>query len=233
MSTIHSFFPSSRPFPRPLASSQDIRDRGSAFIAYLFPATSPAQARTCINHLRHVDHASNPASHEIAAWRCMVLKPGSTGLCGPDDFELKCGYDDDGEKWAGNRILQVMQRLAIIDAVVIVSRWYGGVLLGPARFTHIESCAEQVCREFKKLEELQDCIATLTSLDDLLAELRSQLEQGSSSSAQTDKDNKKRDYSILDVPKAKRLIAARENSIKSCKSLLAKQETASDAGKRS
>ena len=52
-----------------------------------------------------------------------MLKPGSTGLCGPDDFELKHGYDDDGEKWAGNRVLKVMQDLAVIDAVVIVSRW--------------------------------------------------------------------------------------------------------------
>ena len=53
----------------------------------------------------------------------MVLKPGSTGLCGPDDFELKHGYDDDGEKWAGDKVLKVMQDLAVIDAVVIVSRW--------------------------------------------------------------------------------------------------------------
>jgi len=53
----------------------------------------------------------------------MVLKPGSTGLCGPDDFELKHGYDDDGETWAGNRVLKVMEDFAVIDAVVIVSRW--------------------------------------------------------------------------------------------------------------
>lgn len=54
----------------------------------------------------------------------MILKPGSTGLSGPDDFELKGGFDDDGEKWAGNRVLKVMQSQAVIDAVVIVSRWY-------------------------------------------------------------------------------------------------------------
>ncbi|KAF8345996.1 ribosomal protein S5 domain 2-type protein [Amanita rubescens] len=223
--TLHSFFSSSRPLPRPLAVSQDIRDRSSSFVAYIFRATSPDAARTCIKHLKHVEHNSRPATHEIAAWRCMVLKPGSTGLCGPDDFELKHGHDDDGEKWAGNKVLKVMEDFAVIDAVVIVSRWYGGVLLGPARFTHIETCAEEVCREFKKSEELQDCITTLTSLDDLLAQLRSQLKKGSSPPAQKDKDkdHKKLDYSTLDIPKAKRLIAARENSIKSCKSLLAKQ----------
>lgn len=156
----------------------------------------------------------------------MVLKPGSSGLSGPDDFEIKCGCDEDGEKWAGNRILKVMQNLAVIDAVVIVSRWYGGILLGPARFTHIETCAEEVCREFKKLEELQDSITALTSLDDLLAGLRSQIKKGTNPLAPTDKDSecKKPDYSSLDLPKARRLITAREKSIKSCKSLLAKQQ---------
>ena len=27
------------------------------------------------------------------------------------------------------------------NVVVVVSRWYGGVLLGPARFTHINNAA--------------------------------------------------------------------------------------------
>ena len=122
--TLHDFFSSSLPLPTPLAVSQDVRDRGSTFVAHLFRASTLDSALACINHLKHVVHGSRPATHGIAAWRCMVLKPGSTGLNGPDDFELKCGYDDDGEKWAGNRVLKVMQNLAIIDAVVIVSRWF-------------------------------------------------------------------------------------------------------------
>jgi len=53
----------------------------------------------------------------------MVLKRGQTGLCGPEDFELQTGSDDDGEKWGGGKILKVMQSEGVIDAVVIVSRW--------------------------------------------------------------------------------------------------------------
>ncbi|KAF8622749.1 hypothetical protein AX15_006839 [Amanita polypyramis BW_CC] len=228
--TLHSFFSSSRPLPHPFAVSQEIRDRGSTFVAHIFRATTLDDARACIRHLKHVVHGSKPATHEIAAWRCMDLKPGSTGLSGPDDFELQRGYDDDGEKWAGNRVLKVMQDMAIIDAVVIVSRWYGGILLGPARFTHIETCAEEVCGEFKKSEEFQDCITTLTSLDDLLAQLRTQIKQGSTPSPSSDvvidkdRERKRPDYSNLDLLKAKRLIVSREKSIKSCKSLLSKQQ---------
>ena len=69
-------------------------------------------------------------------------------------------------------------------------------------------------------------MTTLTSLDDVLSELRTQLQKWSNPPAQTDKEKafKKPDYSTLDIPKAKRLIAARENSIKSCKSLLTKHQ---------
>jgi putative IMPACT (imprinted ancient) family translation regulator len=120
---IDSFIQSSRPQPDPIATSQEIRDRGSIFIATLYQASTPAEARSRINHLKHVVHGGNSASHEIAAWRCMVLRHGCTGLGGPDDFELSVGSADDGEQWAGNKVLKVMQTHAAIDAVVIVSRW--------------------------------------------------------------------------------------------------------------
>ncbi|KAJ2965908.1 hypothetical protein NUW54_g13960 [Trametes sanguinea] len=105
----------------------------------------------------------------------MVLKPGKTGLGGPDDFEVVSGYDDDGEKYAGGRVLKVMQAEGVIDAVVIVSRWYGGEMLGPARFDHIELCAREVCRTFRLKDDMATSIATLSSLDDILASLRAEL----------------------------------------------------------
>ena len=114
-------------------------------------------------------------------------------------------------------------------------------MLGPARFSHIETCAEEVCKKFKQNEELQDCITTLQTLDDMLAENREQLAalaqttetsadgkvssstgnvSGTPSAA---REPKKMDYKTLDVVKAKRLIQARENSIKSVKAAIAKK----------
>ena len=92
-------------------------------MANIFRATNLIEARNCIDHLRNVVHASKHASHEISAWRFMVLKEGKTGLGGPDDFKLESGCDDDGEQWAGGKLLKVMEGQAIIDAVVVVSRW--------------------------------------------------------------------------------------------------------------
>ena len=107
MSNLDSFIQSSRPPPTSLSTSQDIRDRGSTFNANIYRATSPTDALRCINHLKHVVHAKNPASHEIAAWRCMSLKQGRTGLAGEGDFELQTGSKDDGENFAGSKVLRV------------------------------------------------------------------------------------------------------------------------------
>lgn len=59
----------------------------------------------------------------MGAWRCMVLKPGRTGLNGPDDFVVEDGCEDGGERGAGVRVLRVMQREGVLDAVVVVCRW--------------------------------------------------------------------------------------------------------------
>lgn len=41
--------------------------------------------------------------------------------------------DDDGEAAAGGRIAHLMQLMEVVNVLVVVSRWYGGVKLGPDR----------------------------------------------------------------------------------------------------
>jgi putative IMPACT (imprinted ancient) family translation regulator len=123
MSSLDGFITHKLPLPEPLATSSEIQDRKSTFLAYIFSASTPKQARDAHSHVRHVIHAKRPASYEIMAWRCMVLKEGRTGLKGDDDFTVEEGSEDDGEQWAGSHVLKVMRSEAIMDAVVIVSRW--------------------------------------------------------------------------------------------------------------
>jgi len=121
--TLDVFISNKVAHPEPVAVSQEIRDRGSTFVAHIYRATTLDEAKTRISHLKHYVHRQRKASHEIAAWRLMVLRAGKTGLEGPSDFELIQGSKDDGESWAGGKVLKVMQNMAIIDAVVVVSRW--------------------------------------------------------------------------------------------------------------
>ncbi|KAF9268637.1 ribosomal protein S5 domain 2-like protein [Marasmius fiardii PR-910] len=237
-SNLDNFIQRSRPLPEPIATSQEIRDRGSTFVATIYRAASLNEARARTNHLRNVVHSSKPASHEISAWRFMVLKNGRTGLGGSDDFHLESGSDDDGEQWAGGKVLRIMESQAVIDAIVIVSRWYGGILLGPDRFSHIKTCAHEVCQSFKKKEEFDECILALNTLDDTLTELRRELAELTAN----DKDEgqpfqsgkrppTKPNYSAMtevDLSKAKRLVLARENAVISLKKMIARKRGAGE-----
>ncbi|KAL5478468.1 hypothetical protein ACEPAI_2652 [Sanghuangporus weigelae] len=236
-STLDSFISSSNVRPTPLATSSEIRDRGSLFIASIYRASSPSSASKCHAYHKNVVHGSNPATHEICAWRCMNLKMGCDGLGGPDDFELVSGKDDDGEDNGGRSVLRTMEKEGVIDAIVIVSRWFGGMLLGPVRFTHIETCTREVCRRFKLIEEVEGIIEELKEVDEQLAQLRSELaeiqnqgapdpaELGSvSSPASTHREPP--DYRAIllspspDLERAKRLITARQRAIRSVKEIL-------------
>ncbi|KAI0294391.1 hypothetical protein BC826DRAFT_1012083 [Russula brevipes] len=230
MSNLDGFITHKLPLPEPVATSVEIEDRQSTFLAYVFRASTPEQARNAHSHIRRVIHAKRPASHEIMAWRCMVLKED-------DDFKIEEGSEDDGEQWAGGHVLKVMHSEAIMDAVVIVSRWYGGIMLGPVRFTHIQDCAREVCQVFRVEDEMQDCIATLRNLDDILADLRGEFarikEAGPQPNQNTRSEAKShptKDYSALqkslDIEKARRQISARERAIESVKKLISEQREA-------
>ena len=56
--------------------------------------------------------------------------------------------DDDGETGAGGRLLHLLQIVDAENVMVVVTRWYGGVHLGPARFTHINNAARALLDQY-------------------------------------------------------------------------------------
>lgn len=46
---------------------------------------------------------------------------------------------DDGEAGAGMVILRMLQREALENHIIVVTRWYGGVKLGGDRFRHVQT----------------------------------------------------------------------------------------------
>ncbi|KAI0034089.1 impact family protein, partial [Vararia minispora EC-137] len=51
------------------------------------------------------------------------------------------GEDDDGEAAAGNRLAHLLGLLGVNNVLVVVSRYFGGVKLGPSRFKYINQAA--------------------------------------------------------------------------------------------
>ncbi len=48
--------------------------------------------------------------------------------------------NDDGESGAGMIVLRMLEREAIYNHIIVVTRWYGGVHLGGDRFRHVQTC---------------------------------------------------------------------------------------------
>jgi hypothetical protein len=115
--------------------SDPITEKKSLFIARCTHATSASDASAYINHLLTTNKRLATATHNITAWR--IKSPENSAITNQD-------YDDDGETAAGGRLLHLMQLMDVWDVVVVVSRWYGGVKLGPDRFRIINSAAREV-----------------------------------------------------------------------------------------
>ena len=62
---------------------------------------------------------------------------------GPAPAPTYQDYDDDGESAAGGRLLHLLQLMDVWNVVVVVTRWYGGVHLGPDRFRLINAAARE------------------------------------------------------------------------------------------
>ncbi|GJJ06219.1 hypothetical protein Clacol_000409 [Clathrus columnatus] len=195
-----------------------VRYRDSTFIAHIFRASSVKQAYAAQNYVKSVLNADKPASCNMMAYRIMILKKGRTGIDGPDDFELESNAEDDGETYGGARILKIMRRESVIDAVVVVSRWFGGTLLGPARFSHIEHCTHDACVKFMVIDDIESHIRTLHQLDETLFDLRYRYKKLQDPNAEKSEYTPS-DYSSLlettDLPKARRLVNARQGAVRS------------------
>jgi hypothetical protein len=119
-----------KPPEPPWTLSDPITELKSSFVARVAPVTSPAQAAGFVQHLLASDRKVRQATHNITAWRIR----GENGTSFQD-------CDDDGETAAGGRLLHLMQVMDLWDAMVVVTRWYGGQKLGPRRFAVINNVA--------------------------------------------------------------------------------------------
>jgi hypothetical protein len=114
----------------PWILSDPFTEKKSVFVARAAVVSSPSEAKSFLAHLLATDKKVAKASHNITAWR----------IHGPNETAFQ-DCDDDGETAAGGRLLHLMQLMDIWDVMVVVTRWYGGVHLGPDRFRLINTAA--------------------------------------------------------------------------------------------
>ena len=67
--------------------------------------------------------------------------PGSDHSEGTADLAVAADHDDDGEHGAGRGLSHLLHVTDARNVCVVVSRWFGGIHLGPDRFKHINNAA--------------------------------------------------------------------------------------------
>ncbi|KAM4574554.1 protein IMPACT isoform 1-T1 [Fundulus diaphanus] len=120
----------------PVKHGSPITDRRSTFQPHLAPVVAPRQVKMVLEKLYENKKIAS-ATHNIYAYRIYCEDKHS--------FLQDC--EDDGETAAGGRLLHLLQILDVRNVMVVVSRWYGGILLGPDRFKHINNCARNILTE--------------------------------------------------------------------------------------
>lgn len=68
---------------------------------------------------------------------------------------LKHDNDDDGEDAAGSRLAHLLEMRNEDGVLIVVSRWFGGVHLGPKRFAHITNVARQLLSDWHEKKQQQ------------------------------------------------------------------------------
>jgi len=143
--------------PRPIPTLQDVAlpegiklieaepivDRRSVFVGRACQISHPSQVPLILNHLmsdRHIARAAHPI---INAWRCQV---GNV---------LHQDNDDDGETAAGGRLAHLLSIMEINNVLVVVTRWFGGIHLGPDRFKHINHAARNALEMGGYLDQVE------------------------------------------------------------------------------
>ncbi|KAK9893330.1 hypothetical protein P389DRAFT_182104 [Cystobasidium minutum MCA 4210] len=206
------------------ARSDPLNDEDSTFLAWAAAAESPqdiARLRNYVLEVGNPDFRPDPPSHTAHGARILSLKPGRSGLK-EEDFEVKTFREDDGENRAGMTIVDTLSHGAV-DVVVVVSRWFGGTMLGPRRFNDISKVTLEALYRFRDAEELAKVKASLSSRDGDIATLLTKLNRLEGklvrgSSPETF------DYDGLELGKAKRLLVARDMRVKNLESRIAKLE---------
>ena len=102
--------------------SASVTSKKSTFIARAISIASPSQARSELQKLLAANPDLREASHNITAWRVA------------GDHGILEDSNDDGESGGGRHLLGLLQSSDIVGVLLVVTRWYGGVMLGVDRW---------------------------------------------------------------------------------------------------
>ena len=124
------------------AASAEFTERHSRFIGHAAPVSGEEEAAA---FLRSVREKHREATHNVSAWR---LRAGQLQR-----------YSDDGEPrgTAGVPVLDVILKSDVTDTAVVVTRYFGGVLLGAGGLVRAYSRAASLALQQAGVAVMRRC----------------------------------------------------------------------------
>ncbi|GMR31035.1 hypothetical protein PMAYCL1PPCAC_01230 [Pristionchus mayeri] len=119
----------------PIHTGEIFLDRKSTFQAHIARVNSREEVQRVLTELKRNNKIAR-ATHNMYAYRVRTEKDGQ--MFQMDDCE------DDGEHGASPKMMQILRSMKANGLIVVVTRWYGGIHLGPDRFRHINNLTREI-----------------------------------------------------------------------------------------
>ena len=150
-------------------STGEYEEKKSRFIAQLSFADSEEKA---LAFLEKVRAENRTARHNVYAYR---LREGSRER-----------YSDDGEpaKTAGTPALEVLQHSGLTDLIVVITRYFGGVLLGTGGLVRAYTTAAARALENAEIVTVRSVVSLSVTVDYYLYERAALLIEGAGGKAE-------------------------------------------------
>ncbi|KAF2971715.1 hypothetical protein GQX73_g1799 [Xylaria multiplex] len=126
---------------RAWSTSQPVTLKQSTFIVRATSLTEPSQRQSVLQSLFAAIPSLESATHNAWAYRVKVR----TNLF--NATTIKEESFDDGESGCGSFLLKNMQEMNAVDTLVVMTRWYGGIMLGPDRWRIMRNCLRDALSE--------------------------------------------------------------------------------------
>jgi len=127
-----------------LSSHELVVEKKSIFQAHVCRDVKSVEEIDVIMDILYESRKVRDATHNILAYRIERADKSES---------IHQDHDDDGETAAGGRLLRLLQLADARNVAVVVSRWYGGVKLGPSRFHVINETAKKALEALGEIHQ--------------------------------------------------------------------------------
>lgn len=128
----------------------EFTEKRSRFIGHMLPVTSEQQA---LDFISGVKSKYWDAKHNVYAY---ILRENNI-----------CRFSDDGEPkgTAGVPVLEVLQKSGVTDCAVVVTRYFGGILLGAGGLVRAYSHGAKIALDAAGIAVMRRCLICKFSCD--------------------------------------------------------------------